>query len=99
MVVGPVLFAGVLAAPIPALNWEQQTLVAIYAWAVAYWLTEAVPVAVTALLSSLLAVILGVASARTVFSAYGDPEPHPELSPLLKLHDSLTGIANALPLA
>lgn len=32
-------------------------------------------------------------------SAYGAQEPHPELSPLLKLHDSLTGIANALPLA
>jgi hypothetical protein len=32
-------------------------------------------------------------------SAYGDPEPHTDLSPLLKLHDSLTGIANALPLA
>jgi hypothetical protein len=32
-------------------------------------------------------------------NAYGAKEPHPELSPLLNLHDSLTGIANALPLA
>jgi hypothetical protein len=32
-------------------------------------------------------------------SAYGGQEAHPELSPLLKLHDSLTGIDNALPLA
>lgn len=32
-------------------------------------------------------------------NAYGDQEAHPELSPLLKLHDSLTGVGNALPLA
>jgi hypothetical protein len=32
-------------------------------------------------------------------NAYGAQEPHPELSPLLKLHDSLTGIVHTLPLA
>ena len=46
-------------------------LVAIYAWAVVYWVTEAVPVPVTAVLSSVLMVLLGVGSAQVVFGAYG----------------------------
>jgi sodium-dependent dicarboxylate transporter 2/3/5 len=70
---GPLLFSALLLAPLPALSWEAQALLAVYAWAVVYWITEALPVAVTALLSSLLAVVLGVAPARTVFGSYGDP--------------------------
>jgi sodium-dependent dicarboxylate transporter 2/3/5 len=70
---GPLLFAALLAAPLPALSREAHLLVAIYGWAVVYWVGEALPVAVTAVLSSLLAVMLAVAPARTVFSAYGDP--------------------------
>lgn len=70
---GPLVFLVLLAMPWPALEWQAQALVAVYAWAAIYWLTEALPVAVTALLASLLAVLLGIAPARTVFSAYGDP--------------------------
>lgn len=73
LLAGPVVFLLVLAAPFPPLTWEAHALVAIYAWAVLYWVTEAVPVAITALLASLLAILLGVAPARTVFGAYGDP--------------------------
>ncbi|HLF76227.1 MAG TPA: DASS family sodium-coupled anion symporter [Dehalococcoidia bacterium] len=70
---GPVVFTAVLLAPLPTLSWEAQALVAVYVWAVLYWITEALPVPVTAVMSSVLAVVLGVAPARTVFSSYGDP--------------------------
>jgi len=73
LLAGPLLFLAVLATPLPALGWEAHALVAIYTWTVVYWITEAIPIPVTAMLSSLLAVTLGVASARTVFSSYGDP--------------------------
>jgi sodium-dependent dicarboxylate transporter 2/3/5 len=73
LIAGPVLFAIALAAPLPGLSWQAQALVAVYAWAVTYWITEALPVPVTAVLSSVLVVMLGVAPARTVFSSYGDP--------------------------
>ncbi len=69
---GPAVCALVLALPLP-LDWPQRALVAVYAWTVVYWISEALPVPVTALLSSLLAVLLGVAPAREVFGAYGDP--------------------------
>ena len=72
LILGPAVFIGVLALPLP-LTWEQRALVAVYAWTVTYWVTEALPVAATALLSSLLAVLVGVAPAREVFGAYGDP--------------------------
>ena len=52
---------------------EAHALAAIYVWAVAWWVTGALPLAATALLSSGLAVVLGVAPATTVFAAYADP--------------------------
>jgi sodium-dependent dicarboxylate transporter 2/3/5 len=73
LALGPLLFGAVLAWPLPALSAEAHRLAAIFAWAVAYWATEAVPVPVTALLSSVLAIVLGVAPAKTVLGAYGDP--------------------------
>ncbi len=70
---GPLLFAAVLVLPIPGVDGEAHRLVAIYAWAVAYWVLQPVPAAVTAVLSSALAVLLAIAPAETVFAAYGDP--------------------------
>jgi sodium-dependent dicarboxylate transporter 2/3/5 len=70
---GPALFLIVLAWPLPGLGREAHTLLAVFAWTVAYWVTEALPVAVTALGSSALAIVLGVGSAREVLAAYADP--------------------------
>lgn len=44
----------------------------VFALAVGLWITEAVPIAVTALLSTVLLVLFGVAPAKTAFAAYGD---------------------------
>jgi sodium-dependent dicarboxylate transporter 2/3/5 len=70
---GPLLFAAILAAPLPGLSPAAQRLLAIFAWTAAYWVTETLPLPVTALLSSTLCILLGVAPARTVLAAYGDP--------------------------
>lgn len=73
LLAGPLLFLAVVAVPLPVPTWDARALVAVYAWAVLYWVTEAAPVAVTALLASVLAVVLGIASAQAVFASYGDP--------------------------
>lgn len=72
VVVGPALFVAILTAPLP-LGPEAHRLLAIFAWTAAYWVTETLPLPVTALLSSTLCILLGVAPARTVLGAYGDP--------------------------
>ena len=70
---GPAAFVAVLAVPLPGLSGEAHALLAVLAWTVVYWLTEALPIAVTALLGSALCVLMGVAPAARVFAAYGDP--------------------------
>jgi sodium-dependent dicarboxylate transporter 2/3/5 len=70
---GPLLFVIMLAWPWPGLGREAHLLAAVFAWVVVYWLTEALPLAVTALLSSVLCVGLGIAPARVVLAPYADP--------------------------
>ena len=70
---GPLLFAALLLTPLPGLSSRAHVLAGIFAWAVVYWMTAALPLAVTALLASVLAIALGVAPARTVLAPYADP--------------------------
>ncbi|MBI4270416.1 MAG: DASS family sodium-coupled anion symporter [Candidatus Rokubacteria bacterium] len=71
--VGPLLFVAILAAPLPDLAPRAHVLAGIFAWAVVYWMTAALPLAVTALLASVLAIAFGVAPARAVLAPYADP--------------------------
>jgi sodium-dependent dicarboxylate transporter 2/3/5 len=50
-----------------------RTLLAILALTICFWITEAIPLPATALLSSSLAILCGVAPARAVFEPYADP--------------------------
>lgn len=50
-----------------------RTLLAILALTICFWITEAIPLPATALLSSALAIVFGVAPARAVFQPYADP--------------------------
>jgi sodium-dependent dicarboxylate transporter 2/3/5 len=73
LVLGPVLFALILVIPFGGLTPAAHRLAAVFVWAVVYWVTEAVPVTVTALLASILSVLLGIGSSQTVLAAYADP--------------------------
>ena len=70
---GPLVFVLVLAWPLAGLSREAHLLAAVFAWTVAWWASEALPLAATALLSSALAIVLGLAPARSVLAAYADP--------------------------
>lgn len=73
LLAGPAFFLLILAFPISGLQPRANTLAAVFAWTVVYWMTEALPVPVTALMSSALSVIAGVAPAGKVLAPYGDP--------------------------
>ncbi len=67
------MFLVLLAVPLPGTTPQAHRLAAIFAWVVVYWVTEALPLPVTALLSSGLAIMLGVAPATVVLAPYADP--------------------------
>lgn len=50
-----------------------RSLAAVLMLVVTYWVTEAIPIPVTALLGPALCVLLGVGSAREVFGPFADP--------------------------
>jgi sodium-dependent dicarboxylate transporter 2/3/5 len=72
LIVAPLLLVGLLAAPLP-LAAPAHRLAAVLAMMVALWVTEALPLAVTALIGPVLAIVLQVAPARTAFAPFADP--------------------------
>jgi solute carrier family 13 (sodium-dependent dicarboxylate transporter), member 2/3/5 len=72
LLLGPLLFLVLLFAPLP-LPAPSHRLAAILAMMVVFWITEALPLAVTALVGPVLAVILSVAPARAAFAPFADP--------------------------
>ena len=72
LVLGPVAFLALLLAPLP-LPPPAQGVAAILAMMVIFWVTEALPLAVTALLGPVLAVLLRVVPVRTAFASFADP--------------------------
>ena len=73
LLLAPAVFVTLLLWPMPALSPEAHRLSAVLALMVVLWMTEALPLAVTALLGPTLVVLLGVANARTVFTPFADP--------------------------
>ncbi len=71
---GPALFVLVLAFPPTAITRpEAARLLAVAAWILTWWITEAVPIPVTSLLAPSLAVVSKVGSAKELFAPFGDP--------------------------
>jgi solute carrier family 13 (sodium-dependent dicarboxylate transporter), member 2/3/5 len=66
---GPAALLLVLALPLD-LEPAQQTLAAIFLFVIVFWITEAIPIPVTAVLGLCLCVALGVADGDTVFAAF-----------------------------
>ena len=73
LVLAPVLFCIVLAVPAETLSPPAHRLAAIMVLVVALWVTEALPLAVTALLVPLLAIVLRVAPAQKALASFSDP--------------------------
>jgi sodium-dependent dicarboxylate transporter 2/3/5 len=73
MVVGPLVFAGLLALPFASLPGPAHRLAAILGLVVVFWITEAIPLAVTALLGPVLAILLQVAPAPKALASFADP--------------------------
>ncbi len=73
LVLAPVVLVGVLLLPMPSLTPEGHALAGVAAMTVVLWVTEAIPLAVSALLGPALAVLLGAATAKEALAAFGDP--------------------------
>ena len=73
LVLGPALFLLLLLWPPAGLPAPAARLLAVVAWVVAWWITEAVPLPVTAVLGPAIAVALGILPAREAFGPFGDP--------------------------
>lgn len=69
---GPLVLIALIAAPLPVPG-PAHRLAAILAMMVVLWVTEALPLAVTALIGPVLTVILQVAPARVAFAPFADP--------------------------
>ena len=73
LVAGPLLFLIVLAWPFTSLTPEGHRLAAIMALVIVFWITEVLPLAVTALLGPTLVVLLQVAPAGLTFRPFASP--------------------------
>ncbi len=70
---GPLVAIAVYWMDMPSLSPKAHVLAAILSWTVVWWICEPIPLAMTALLSSVLCVLFGVNDARAVFAPYADP--------------------------
>ena len=69
---GPIIALALLLAPL-GLPEPAQRVAAVLALMVILWMTEALPLAVTALIGPTLCVLLGVGTAQAVFAPFADP--------------------------
>lgn len=72
-VLAPVVLVGLLLTPMPGLKVEASRLAAILASVVVLWVTEALPLPVTALIGASMCVVCGVAPVKDVFAPFADP--------------------------
>jgi sodium-dependent dicarboxylate transporter 2/3/5 len=70
---GPLVSVVAWVAPMPALTPEAHRLAAIVLLVVTWWITEAIPLAITALIGPALAVVTGVAGAQQSFAPFASP--------------------------
>src|SRR5215213_406223 len=72
-VLAPAAFVALLLLPLAGLKPEAHRLAAVMAAVVVLWVTEALPLPVTALLGAAACVVLRVAPAKDVFAPFADP--------------------------
>jgi solute carrier family 13 (sodium-dependent dicarboxylate transporter), member 2/3/5 len=72
LLVAPLVLLALLAAPLPIAA-PAHRLAAVLLMMVVLWVTEALPLAVTALIGPVLVILLQVAPARSAFAPFADP--------------------------
>ena len=72
-VLAPIVFLALAALPMSGVSPAAHRLAAVLGAVVVLWVTEALPLAVTALLGAAACVVLRVAPAREVFAPFADP--------------------------
>ena len=72
-VLTPIVFLFLLAFPLPTLSPAAHRLAGVLGAVVVLWVTEALPLPVTALLGAAACVVLRVAPAKDVFAPFADP--------------------------
>ena len=72
-VLAPAVFVALLLMPLTGLKPEAHRLAAVMAAVVVLWITEALPLPVTALVGAAACVVLRVAPAKDVFAPFADP--------------------------
>jgi sodium-dependent dicarboxylate transporter 2/3/5 len=70
---GPFLFILTLAAPLLADRPQAHKLLAVFLLVVAWWVTECIPIPITALLIPVLITALGIASVRDALAPFANP--------------------------
>lgn len=73
MLLALLAFVSLLFAPLGGLSTEAHRLAAIMGAVVILWVTEALPMPVTALMGAVACVVLSVAPAKEVFAPFADP--------------------------
>lgn len=70
---GPAVFVALYFLPVPGITDKAHALLSVFGFVLVFWLSEAVPLAVTALLGAFFNVLLGVASPEEAFSPFAHP--------------------------
>ena len=70
---GPIMALTIYVLPLPSLSPKAHLLASILVGVVVYWLTEPIPIPVTALLGPALCVIAGLATPKEVFAPFANP--------------------------
>lgn len=73
LVLGPLLAIALWFVPMPGLTPQAHALVSVLAVTIIFWITEAIPMAATALLAPALCILLGVGKDKEVLAAFGSP--------------------------
>ena len=73
LVVAPLVFVTLLAVPMPGMSWQAHRMAAVMALVIVLWVTEALPMAVVALLGPILAILLQVAKPKAALASFADP--------------------------
>lgn len=73
LLLGPVAFALLLLWPMEGVSIDAGRLAAVMALVVIWWVTEAIPIAATALIGTALTVLCGIAPAAQALAPYASP--------------------------